>query len=46
MAEVVARDEKFVHEFEPREKALAEFQKDGDFMKTHFVTKFTAAGED
>ena len=45
MAEVVARDEKFVHEFEPREEALAEFEKDGDFMKTHFVTKFTVPGE-
>ena len=38
MAEVVARDEKFVHEYEPREEALAEFEHDGDFMKTHFVT--------
>lgn len=46
MAEVVARDETFVHEFEPREKALAEFEKDGDFMKTHFVTKFTEPGSE
>ena len=45
MAEVVARDEKFVREYEPREEALAEFEKDGDFMKTHFVTKFTHPGE-
>jgi threonyl-tRNA synthetase len=44
MAEVVARDEKFVREHEPREQALAEFEKDGDFMKTHFVTKFTEPG--
>jgi threonyl-tRNA synthetase len=44
MAEVVARDEKFVREFEPREQALEEFQRDGDFMKTHFVTKFTEPG--
>jgi threonyl-tRNA synthetase len=44
MAEVIARDEKFVHEFEPREQALAEFDRDGDFMKTHFVTKFTEPG--
>jgi threonyl-tRNA synthetase len=43
---VVARDEKFVREYEPREKALAEFDKDGDFMKTHFVTKFTEAGSE
>jgi threonyl-tRNA synthetase len=45
MAEVVARDQKFVRQYEPREQALAEFEKDGDFMKTHFVTKFTHPGE-
>ena len=44
MAEVIARDEKFVREYEPREQALAEFERDGDFMKTHFVTKFTEPG--
>jgi threonyl-tRNA synthetase len=44
MAEVVARDEKFVREYEPREEALAEFEHDGDFMKTHFVTRFTEPG--
>jgi threonyl-tRNA synthetase len=46
MAEVVARDEKFVHEFKPREKALEEFNRDGDFMKTHFVTRFTQPGDE
>jgi threonyl-tRNA synthetase len=45
MAEVIARDEKFVREAEPREEALAEFERDGEFMKTHFVTKFTHEGE-
>jgi threonyl-tRNA synthetase len=45
MAEVIARDEPFVHEYEPREQALAGFERDGDFMKTHFVTKFTHPGE-
>ena len=44
MAEVVARDEKFVREHETREQALEEFNRDGDFMKTHFVTKFTEPG--
>jgi threonyl-tRNA synthetase len=44
MAEVVARDDKFVREHEPREQALAEFDRDSDFMKTHFVTKFTEPG--
>jgi threonyl-tRNA synthetase len=44
MAEVVARDESFVREYEPREEALAKFAEDGDFMKTHFVTRFTEPG--
>jgi threonyl-tRNA synthetase len=44
MAEVVARDDKFVREYETREQALAEFDRDGDFMKTHFVSKFTEPG--
>jgi len=44
MAEVIARDERFVREYEPREEALAEFERDGDFMKTHFVTRFTEPG--
>jgi threonyl-tRNA synthetase len=46
MAEVVARDEKFVREYEPREQALEAFSRDGDFMKTHFVTKFTEPGSE
>ncbi len=45
MAEVVARDEKFVREFTPRAEALEAFEKDGDFMKSHFVTRFTAPGD-
>jgi threonyl-tRNA synthetase len=46
MAEVVARDEPFFHEFAPRVQALEEFERDGDFMKTHFVTKFTQPGDE
>jgi len=46
MKEVVARDEKFDRIYEPREQALAEFERDGDFMKTHFVTKFTEPGSE
>ena len=45
MAEVIARDEKFVVESEPREQALAQFEHDGDFMKAHFVSKFTQPGD-
>jgi threonyl-tRNA synthetase len=45
MAEVVARNDPFIHEFAPRDKSLEGFERDGDFMKTHFVTKFTAPGD-
>jgi threonyl-tRNA synthetase len=46
MKEVVARDEKFDRIYEPRAKALEEFERDGDFMKTHFVTRFTEPGSE
>ncbi|HVU46330.1 MAG TPA: threonine--tRNA ligase, partial [Terracidiphilus sp.] len=46
MIQVVERNEKFTREYEPREKALEDFDQHGDFMKTHFVTKFTQPGED
>ncbi|MGC1360415.1 MAG: threonine--tRNA ligase, partial [Silvibacterium sp.] len=46
MAEVVARDEKFVREFEPRDEELAHFKADHDFMKVHFIERFTHEGED
>jgi threonyl-tRNA synthetase len=45
MAEVTARDEKFVREQESREKGLEEFKTGNDFMKVHFVEKFTKPGE-
>ncbi len=45
MAEVIARDEPFKRESAPREKALEDFARDGDFMKAHFVTKFTVPGD-
>ena len=46
IAEVIQRDDKFVREYEPRATALAEFAKDGDFMKSHFVEKFTKEGDE
>jgi len=46
MAEVVARDEKFVREHEPREKGLEEYKQHGDFMKVHFIERFTKPGEE
>jgi threonyl-tRNA synthetase len=45
MAEVVARDEKFVREWEPREEGLQRFRADNDFMKVHFIERFTKPGE-
>jgi len=46
MGEVVARDEKFVREQESREKGLEEFKTNQDFMKVHFVERFTKPGEE
>ena len=46
MAEVVARDEKFVHEHETREEGLKEFKAHNDFMKVHFVERFTKPGDE
>ncbi|HEX3469666.1 MAG TPA: threonine--tRNA ligase [Silvibacterium sp.] len=45
MAEVVARDEKFVREWEPRGEGLARFKAENDFMKIHFIERFTHDGE-
>ena len=45
MAEVVARDEKFVREQEPRAHGLETYEQQGEFMKVHFIEKFTGAGE-
>src|SRR6202000_721842 len=41
MAEVVARNEPFVREWEPREASLERFKAGNDFMKAHFVQRFT-----
>ena len=46
MAEVVARDEKFVREQEARDKGLAEYKANGDFMKVHFIERFTKPGDE
>ncbi len=45
MGEVVARDEKFIREWEPREEGLARFKAENDFMKMHFIERFTHPGE-
>ena len=46
MAEVVARDERFVREHEAREVALHEYAEDGEFMKVHFIERFTEPGDE
>ena len=45
MAEVVARDERFVRVEEPRETAREEYAANGDFMKLHFIERFTKPGD-
>ena len=45
MAEVVARNEPFVRDWEPREQSLDRFKAGNDFMKAHFVERFTKPGE-
>ncbi|MBN9614325.1 MAG: threonine--tRNA ligase [Acidobacteriales bacterium 59-55] len=45
MAEVVARDEKFVREQESRAKALTDYAAQGEFMKLHFIERFTQPGD-
>ncbi len=46
MAEVVARDERFMREVESREMGLADYAAHGEFMKVHFIEKFTHPGEE
>ncbi len=45
MNEVVARDERFVRVHEPREQGLAEYAEQGEFMKVHFIERFTKPGD-
>jgi threonyl-tRNA synthetase len=46
MAEVVARDEPFVQVIEPREQGLADYTANGEFMKVHFIERFTKPGDE
>jgi threonyl-tRNA synthetase len=46
MAEVVARDEKFIREVEPREQGIEQYQAQGEFMKVHFIERFTQPGDE
>ena len=45
MAEVVARDEAFTRLEEPRDAAIADYTAHGEFMKLHFIERFTQPGD-
>jgi threonyl-tRNA synthetase len=45
MAEVVKRDEPFLRAEESREQGLADYAQQGEFMKVHFIERFTQPGE-
>jgi len=45
MQELVQQNIPYAREFVPRAEGLAEFKKDGDFMKCHFVEQFTKPDE-
>ena len=45
MADVVARDEKFQRVEESRDQGLSDYKAHGDFMKVHFIERFTKPGE-
>ena len=45
MADVVARNEPFRHEFVPHDEAQQGYEQQGEFMKAYFVDKFTRSGE-
>ncbi len=46
MGEVVARNEAFVHEHESREAGLKDYEEHGEFMKVHFIERFTEPGDE
>ncbi|WP_263382907.1 threonine--tRNA ligase [Granulicella arctica] len=46
MAEVVARDEPFVREEKSRDRGLTDYAAQGEFMKVHFIEKFTKIGDE
>ncbi len=45
MQELVQQNIPYAREFRPREEGLAEFKKEGDFMKCHFIEQFTKPDE-
>jgi threonyl-tRNA synthetase len=45
MQELVQQNIPYAREFLPRDQGLAEFKKQGDFMKCHFIEQFTKPDE-
>src|SRR5882724_4612044 len=45
MQELVQQNIPYAREFMPRDQGLAEFKKEGDFMKCHFIEQFTKPDE-
>ena len=45
MQELVQQNVPYAREFLPRDRGLAEFKKEGDFMKCHFIEQFTKPDE-
>jgi threonyl-tRNA synthetase len=45
MQELVQQNIPYAREFRPREEGLADFKKEGDFMKCHFIEQFTKPDE-
>jgi threonyl-tRNA synthetase len=46
MADVVKRDEPFLRVAEPRDKAIADYTANAEFMKLHFIQRFTKPGDE
>jgi threonyl-tRNA synthetase len=46
MGEVVKRDEPFLQIIESREQGLADYTANGEFMKIHFIERFTKPGDE
>jgi threonyl-tRNA synthetase len=45
MKDVVNRDERFTREEVPREQGLSDYENSGEFMKVHFIERFTKPGD-
>ena len=46
MADVVKRDDRFLQVIESREQGLTDYAASGEFMKVHFIERFTKPGDE